>query len=293
MKWFILQAVVQVPELQRSRSAKRWLKNGRVKYSWYRRFLARHPELRERVVDNRDPKRWKVSVADIKSLYDILERYRQAYPGLTPAYIANLDETGLTPERRKKRCLAAKGARRTHALINDQRFSMTVLPCIFADGTSMPPHFIVRGKKRPHWWSSDKHVEKKHGTAFQHSGCSAQENAWMTTEIFLTWFTERFLPWNDTHRSRAQRVDRDLHEVQHHQRFLKSWSWSGRSLSTSALSKTSEEERTIRRAKAELRANQKWMKQELSEAATAMRAARRLRAWPWTSLGKLPTLRRR
>jgi len=64
-------------------------------------------------------------------------------------------------------------------------------------------------------------------------------------------------------------------------------------LSTSALSKTSEEERTIRRAKAELRANQKWMKQELSEAATAMRAARRLRAWPWTSLGKLPTLRRR
>eukprot|EP00951_Prasinocladus_malaysianus_P036509 scaffold385137_cov38-Prasinocladus_malaysianus.AAC.1 len=203
MKWFILQAVLHVPDMQRSRSAKRWLKKGTVKYSWYRRFLARHPQLSERVVDNLDPKRWKVSVEDIKSLYDILDRYRVLYPGLTPGHIANLDETGLTPDRRKKVCLAKTGARRTHTLINDNRFSMTCLPCIFADGTSLPPHFIVKGKQKPRWCSSDEYIEALSGTVFEHAQVTPQENAWMTTEIFKQWFESQFLMYTADRRSES------------------------------------------------------------------------------------------
>ena len=137
--------------MQRSAAAKKWLKKGAVSYSWYRRFLARHPEISKRVVDSLDPKRWKVKLDDVKSLYGILEMYRQMYPGLTPAHIANLNETGLTPDHRKQKCIAKRGARRTHTLINTNRFSMTCLPCIFADGTSLPPMFITKGKQRPNW----------------------------------------------------------------------------------------------------------------------------------------------
>jgi hypothetical protein len=31
---------------------------------------------------------------------------------------------------------------------------MTSLPMVFADGSSMPPHFVVKGEKRLKWWGS-------------------------------------------------------------------------------------------------------------------------------------------
>ena len=36
----LLQAVIHVPEMQRSSAAKKWVKKGTVTYGWYRRFLA-------------------------------------------------------------------------------------------------------------------------------------------------------------------------------------------------------------------------------------------------------------
>mmetsp|Transcript_18423 Transcript_18423/g.51632 ORF Transcript_18423/g.51632 Transcript_18423/m.51632 type:complete len:191 (-) Transcript_18423:38-610(-) len=78
------------------------------------------------------------------------------YPGLPAANICNLDETNQTPERRKSRVLAARGARRTHTLHNDARFSMACFHDIFAmDGSFMPPHFIIKGKRRPHWFEEN------------------------------------------------------------------------------------------------------------------------------------------
>jgi hypothetical protein len=99
-------------------------------------------------------------------------------PDLPDGNVANLDETSLTPERRKSRVLAAKGARRTHTLCNDARFSMTALPVVFADGTEMPPHFIIKGKRRPKWWGSSKYCLELTitGTELEHATLSVQEN---------------------------------------------------------------------------------------------------------------------
>ena len=92
-----------------------WIAHNRLDYKWYRTFLHRHSDrIRSRVVENLDPKRWKVSHTDVESLYTIMEDLRKKYPDLPSKNIANLDETNLTPERRKSRVLASKGALPVH-----------------------------------------------------------------------------------------------------------------------------------------------------------------------------------
>ena len=130
-----------------------------------------------------------------------MEETLRRYPGLPAANICNLDETNLTPERRRSRVLAARGARRTHTLCNEARFSMTCLHVVFADGSFMPPHFVVKGKNRPKWWGSPEFQSMLQSTEFANATLSVQENGWMDGLIFLTWFQEKFLPYTASRRS--------------------------------------------------------------------------------------------
>lgn len=197
-----MEVVKHVPGKASHPVGQRWLVNNRPSYSWYRSFLERHKSrISSRVVENLDPKRWKVSLPAVESLYKIMQMLIQRYPGLPASNVCNLDETNLTPERRKSRVLAARGARRTHTLCNEARFSMTCLPVVFADGTYMPPHFIVKGKKRPRWWGSPEYQAMLASTVFAEASLSVQDNGWMDTVIFLTWFQEKFLPFTADRRS--------------------------------------------------------------------------------------------
>jgi hypothetical protein len=159
-----------------------------------------------RIAENMDPKRWKVSVAAVKSLYDIMHELEERYPELATANICSLDETNLTPDRRPGMVLAAKGARRTHTLCNEARFSMTCLPVVFADGSFIPPHFVVKGKKRPKWWGSTEFKARIESTEVAEASLSVQANGWVDTHIFLTWFEERFLPFYANRHSAATHI---------------------------------------------------------------------------------------
>eukprot|EP00873_Tetraselmis_striata_P041716 jgi/Tetstr1/461980/TSEL_007053.t1 len=202
LKWVIMEVVRRVSGKANTATGKAWLNNNKPSYTWYRRFLERHSDrIRSRVVENLDPKWWKVALDDLKSLYDILDNLRKIYPDLPARNVCNLDETNITHERRKSKVLAAKGARRTHTLCNEARFSMTALPVVFADGSEMPPHFIIKGKRRPKWWGSQKYCVDLLGTEFTYATLAVQANGWMDSEIFLAWFTEYFLPFTADRRS--------------------------------------------------------------------------------------------
>eukprot|EP00873_Tetraselmis_striata_P020029 jgi/Tetstr1/440293/TSEL_003055.t1 len=60
-------------------------------------FSIWHDRIRSRVVENLDPKRWKVTLDDLKSLYAILDNMRKIYPDLPARNVCNLDETNITP----------------------------------------------------------------------------------------------------------------------------------------------------------------------------------------------------
>lgn len=202
VKWVIMEIIKRIPGKAETKTGKAWIQNRRPSYTWYREFLKRHSDrISSRVCENLDPKRWKVTYNDVKSLYTIMEKLQENYPNLPARNICNLDETNLTPERRKSRVLAAKGARRSHTLCNEARFSMTALPVVFADGSEMPPHFIVKGQRRPKWWGGKEFCIDFIGTEFEQATLSVQKNGWMDSEIFLAWFTEKFLPFTSDRRS--------------------------------------------------------------------------------------------
>ena len=211
VKWLVMEIVKRVPSKRDHPTGKAWLRNGQPSYRWYRYFLNRHNDkIRERVVDNLDPKRWFVSVEDVKSLYEIMGSLVKKYPEIDGSDICNLDETNITPEGRKSKVLAAKGARRTHTLINTHRFGMTMLPCVFADGTAMPPHFITKGKRTPQWPISKEFRSKIAYTGLAFSTFAVQENAWMDSLIFLSWFEEYFVPWVYNKRSHKPTATRPV-----------------------------------------------------------------------------------
>eukprot|EP00873_Tetraselmis_striata_P043083 jgi/Tetstr1/463347/TSEL_008270.t1 len=97
LKWVIMEVVRRVPGKANTATGKAWLNNNKPIYTWYRRFLERHSDrIRSRVVENLDPKRWKVTLDDLKSLYDILDNMRKIYPDLPARNVCNLDETNIT-----------------------------------------------------------------------------------------------------------------------------------------------------------------------------------------------------
>ena len=100
-----------------------------------------------------------MTLPGVQPLYVVMEELMAKYPNLLATNLCNLDETNLTPERRKTKVLVRRGARRTHTLCNDARFNMTILHVVFDNGSWMPPHLIVKGKRRPVWWGEDSYQQ--------------------------------------------------------------------------------------------------------------------------------------
>jgi hypothetical protein len=69
VKWLLMEIVKRVGRKAHTKSGSSWIANNKPGYSWYRKFLHRHlDKIRSRVVENLDPKRWKVSFTDVEYL---------------------------------------------------------------------------------------------------------------------------------------------------------------------------------------------------------------------------------
>ena len=199
----INQLIQHVPGYCQTTLAKKWRDGVGPSRKWARLFFNRHRDvLRPRVVDHLDPQRARVPESAVQDFFDQLHNIFNEFPNLPPGNICNLDETGLQPLPKKKKVWAPKGARRSHAKGNECRFSLTCLMTIFADGTSMPPFFIVKGKKySPPWFHDPVVVGALRSAGQVQAGLTVQGNAWMDTSIFLKWIEELFLPYTASKRS--------------------------------------------------------------------------------------------
>src|SRR6218665_2851628 len=63
-----------------------------------------------------------------------------------PQHIWNMDETGLQLDLKAKKIVAAKGAKYLHMRASGNREMITVIACVNATGTPLPPHIIPKGK---------------------------------------------------------------------------------------------------------------------------------------------------
>ena len=83
-----------------------------------------------------DPKYFHVlqRVIDDNQLRDVSKR------------IWNMDESGLRLDHTPGKVIARKGTRYLQSATSGNRETITVFATVNADGGSLPPHFIVKGK---------------------------------------------------------------------------------------------------------------------------------------------------
>ncbi|XP_060581496.1 uncharacterized protein LOC132738084 [Ruditapes philippinarum] len=65
-----------------------------------------------------------------------------------PHLIYNLDETGLQPEHRPSKVIAGKSSGKIQAVTSPNSSTTTLIACINAAGTALPPFYVFKGKLR-------------------------------------------------------------------------------------------------------------------------------------------------
>ena len=161
-----------------------WRLKGGPSAKWFKGFIRRHKAIISlRKGDPLAHNRREVSKQQIDSFFDVLKEVEDINGGpLRAEQIYNLDETCFMPDGTVSRVLTGRGATHTHTFSAGNRDSVTILPCICADGTSLPPLVIGKGKDmgKPKWAADLADIVR--GTAFESAVFVNQESSYMTSE---------------------------------------------------------------------------------------------------------------
>lgn len=104
-----------------------------------------------------------------------------------PEQVWNWDESGFNFEHQPVKVVAEKGSKTVVSRTSSKSSNLTVIACVNAAGTAMPPLLITKGKtsKSIHGFNTDMAPE---GTVWAY-----QENGWINDDIGELWFQEVFL----------------------------------------------------------------------------------------------------
>jgi len=123
--------------------------NRQLSTKWYYKFLKRwDKELKlvkpRKLTSNRAA---ALTTEDIDRYFEELERVMTKY-GLQdkPQLIYNLDETGLQPEHRPPLVISHKAIKNTQSITSPNSTTVTMISCINAAGTTLPPYYVFKGK---------------------------------------------------------------------------------------------------------------------------------------------------
>ena len=105
-----------------------------------------------------------------------------------PTQIWNMDETGLQLDVKPRKIVAATGTKYLHSRTSGNRETLTVIACINADGTAIPPHITIKGKTKKSLLGFTTDVAPQ-GTKWSWS-----DSGWTKQGLAQLWFTDTFLP---------------------------------------------------------------------------------------------------
>lgn len=150
---------------------------------WVKEFLSRHPTLSIRTPENTSGARAmgfnKVAVSQFNSLLnEIIDKHK-----LTADRIFNCDETGVSVNpKSQSKIIALKGKRQVGAITSSERGeTVTAEVCMSASGLYMPPMLIFPRMKK----------KQEFDLGLPPGGWSeVHSSGWMTTDLFLVWFTK-------------------------------------------------------------------------------------------------------
>lgn len=97
-----------------------------------------------------------------------------------------MEERGFPTDPSKMRALGEMGKPLSRVTRGNGRESTTVLSCIAADGTTIPPLIVFKGSAVQERWTSEEGFP---GTLY-----AASKNGWVEEAIVYNWMTDAFIP---------------------------------------------------------------------------------------------------
>ncbi len=121
----------------------------------------------------------------IAKYFDLLEE-TLIQPNLLnkPCQIYNMDETRLPLDAKELKCIYKKGERHPVARNSGDKSQITVVACVSASGTCMPPLVIINRKTLPAYFSNGEVPGTRYGLSTR---------GWIDQGLFHDWFCLHFL----------------------------------------------------------------------------------------------------
>lgn len=162
-------------------------------YAWLNSFLRRNPELTIRQAEGLSVARGQgMNREDTSHFFTILQSVFEEHSLMDkPGHIFNVDESGFPLINKPGKVLTSKGSKSVHTLTPKERGeNITLIGCFNAEGRYLPPVLIMKGvNKKPEFCDglpagSEVYMNPK--------------SSYISSELFLRWFVEHFLPRKPT-----------------------------------------------------------------------------------------------
>jgi len=113
----------------------------------------------------------------------ILEKYNLKSK---PHLIYNLDETGIQPEHRPSKVITGVSACKTQAVTSPNTGTTTIIACVNATGTAIPPYYVFKGKRL----NDSLMTNAATGAAYAMS-----DSGWVNGTVLMEYLDKHFLKY--------------------------------------------------------------------------------------------------
>jgi hypothetical protein len=151
---------------------------------WLRGFILRH-NLAVRFADNVKPPKFQMGEVSINSFFDRLD---ETLRGVSPDNIFNFDETNLTDDPSRKKCIVRRGLRRVEKKTCHSKQAFSVMFAGNATGNYLAPMVVYKV-------NSENMYEGWREGGPPNAVYKSTQSGWFDTTTFEIWFFQVFLPF--------------------------------------------------------------------------------------------------
>lgn len=154
--------------------------------TWVYRFAKRHPEITQRWTKSMESSRAQaLNKVTVTGFYDILDDV-QTMHDIPPKNIWNADEKGIQLGVGERiRAFVSSNQKEAFKIEDGSRELVTMIEAICADGSTLPPCAIFKGKRLQSNW-----IKENPGQF----SIACSENGWTDNELGLLWLVKDFIP---------------------------------------------------------------------------------------------------
>lgn len=139
----------------------------KVGENWVHRFRVRHPELKAKWTTGLEKCRAQaLNPTAVSGFYDLLEDILETYD-IAEENIYNMDEKGIQLGVGKRvLALVDRDQKVVQQVEDGNRELVTVIECVCADGTAIPPSVVYQGARRDLEWGRDNPCKARYVNVF-------------------------------------------------------------------------------------------------------------------------------